>query len=38
MNIGIIAEWIKLDPIKYMLMATILLGIMKIFKRLVTRE
>lgn len=37
MNIDILTEWIKLDYIRYMMMAMIVLGIFKIFKKIVMR-
>lgn len=38
MNIGIIAEWAELDVIRYLFMATIVLGLMNCIKYLVIRK
>ena len=38
MNISILENWIELDIIKYLMMATILLGIVLSVKRLIVRR
>lgn len=38
MNIDILEQWILLDYIQYMIMATILLGVMKTIKYLIIRK
>lgn len=36
-DLAIITQWIELDYIQYMIMASVLLGVMKLLKQLVMR-